>query len=70
MPRDGHRPLVLVVFHDLIAEGSFLDVERAEIERAGMGPPLWVSHTGLLERVGPMRMAWLNPVVQDRVAPF
>ena len=54
----GHRPLVLVVFDDFIAEGNFLGVARREMEQAGVNLPLWISHTELLEKVGPLGAAW------------
>ena len=62
-PRDdhGHWPLVLVVFDDFLAEGNFLGVARREMERAGVDVPLWMSHTGLLVKVGPLGKAWRNP---------
>ncbi len=65
----GHRPLVLLVFDDFIAEGNFLGVARAELERAGVELPLWISHTGLLEKVGPLGPAWRSPdVLQPKCA--
>ena len=57
----GHRPLVLVVFDDFIAEGNFLGVARSEMERAGVDVPLWVSFRERLERVGPLGTAWRSP---------
>ena len=71
-PRDdhGHRPLVLVVFDDFIAEGNFLGVARAEMERASVDLPLWVSHTELLEKVGPLGQAWRSPDVLEAKCAF
>ena len=66
----GHRPPVLVVFDDYLAEGDFLGVARREMERAGVGVPLWSSHTGLLEKVGPLEKAWRSPEVLEPSCPF
>ena len=57
----GEWPLVLVVFDDELAESNFHGVARREMDRAGVEVPLWVSHTGLLERVGPLGRAWRDP---------
>ena len=57
----GHQPLVLLVCDDFIAEGNFLGVARNEMEQADVELPLWISHTGLLEKVGPLGKAWRNP---------
>ena len=57
----GHRPLVLVVFDDFLAEGNFLGVARREMERARVDVPLWVSYRELLEKVGPLGRVWRNP---------
>ena len=59
-PTDDHgaQPLVLVVFDDDIAETHFLRVAGEEMARARVTVPLWVSHRGLLERVGPLGPAW------------
>ena len=61
----GHRPLVLVVFDDYLAEGNFLGVARREMERAGANVPLWVSYRELLEKAGPLGQAWRNPDQRD-----
>ena len=61
----GHRPLVLVVFDDYLAEGNFLGVARNEMERARVNVPLWVSYRELLERVGPLGTAWRSPAVLE-----
>ncbi len=66
----GHRPLVLLVCDDFIAEGNFLGVARAELERAAVDPPLWVSHTGLLENVGPLGPAWRSPDMLEPSCAF
>ena len=71
-PRHDHcpRPLVLLVCDDFIAEGNFLGVARNEMERAGVDLPLWISHTGLLEKVGPLGMAWRDPDVLEPSRAF
>ena len=61
----GHRPLVLVVFDDLLAEANFLGVARSEMERTGVSLPLWASHRERLEKVGPLGAAWRNPNVLE-----
>ncbi|MDE2844453.1 MAG: replication-relaxation family protein [Chloroflexota bacterium] len=61
----GHRPLVLVVFDDFLAEGNFLGVARGEMERSGVDVPLWISHTGLLEKAGPLGPTWRSPDVLE-----
>ncbi len=66
----GHQPLVLVVFDDYLAEGNFLGVARREMERAGVDVPLWISHTGLLEKEGPLGQAWRSPDVLRPVCAF
>ena len=61
----GHRPLVLVVFDDFLAEGNFLGVARREMERARVNVPLWVSYRELLAKVGPLGKAWRSPEVLE-----
>ena len=61
----GHRPLVLVVFDDFLAEGNFLGVARREMERARVNVPLWVSYRELLAKVGPLGRAWRSPEVLE-----
>ena len=61
----GHRPLVLVVFDDPLAEANFLGVARREMERTGVKLPLWASYRERLERVGPLGAAWRNPDVLE-----
>ena len=56
----GHRPLVLVVFDDPLAEANFLGVARREMERTGVSLPLWASYRERLESVGPLAAAWRN----------
>ena len=62
-PTDDHgaRPAVLVVFGDELAAHHFLRVAQHEIERSGVDLPLLVSHTDLVEEVGPLGPVWLNP---------
>ena len=57
----GHRPIVLVVFDDPLAEANFLGVARNEMERTGVSLPLWASYRERLEKVGPLGAAWRNP---------
>ncbi len=61
----GHRPLVLVVFDDSLAETNFLGVARREMERTGASLPLWVSFRERVEKVGPLGVAWRNPDVLE-----
>ncbi len=61
----GHRPMVLIVFDDPLAEANFLGVARREMERARVGVPLWVSHRERLEKMGPLGKAWRNPDVME-----
>ena len=71
-PLDDHGvvPLVLVVFDDDIAAGHFLRVAATEMRRAGVQLPLWVSHKGVLERLGPMAVAWQSPGGWAPACPF
>ena len=59
-PADDHgvRPAVLVVFDDDLAAHHFLRVARAEMQRARVDLPLWVSHRAALELEGPLGNAW------------
>ena len=66
----GHRPLVLVVFDDFLAEGNFLGVARREMERARVNVPLWVSYRELLAKVGPLGRAWRSPEVLEPSQAF
>ena len=66
----GHRPLVLVVFDDSLAEANFLGVARREMERTGVNVPLWVSYRGMLEKVGPLGAAWRSPEVLEPTCAF
>ena len=71
-PLDDHGewPLVLVVFDDYLAEGNFHGVARGEMDRAGVDVPLWVSYKELLEKVGPLGVAWRTPEVLDPARVF
>ena len=71
-PLDDHGewPLVLVVFDDELAESNFHGVARREMERAGVDVPLWISHSRLLEKVGPLGKAWRSPDVLEPTCPF
>ena len=66
----GHRPLVLVVFDDPLAEGNFLGVARREMERTAVKVSLWVSHRDALERAGPLGLVWRNPDVLEPASAF
>ena len=66
----GHRPLVLVVFDDFLAEGNFLGVARREMERARVRVPLWVSYRELVESVGPLGKGWRSPDVLEPTRAF
>ena len=71
-PLDDHGewPLVLVVFDGELAESNFHGVARREMERVSVEVPLWVSHTAILERVGPLGKAWRNPDQLDTACAF
>ena len=66
----GHRPLVLVVFDDPLAEANFLGVARSEMERVKVSVPLWASYREGLERVGPLGAAWRSPEVLEATCIF
>ena len=57
-PIDDHgaRPSVLIVFDDDIA-ANFLRVARDEMGRAGVSVPLWVSHSAVIDALGPLGRA-------------
>ena len=71
-PLDDHgsAPLVLVVFDDDIAAGHFLRVADDEMRRAGVKVPLWVSDRDVLERLGPLGIAWQSPHSWGPACPF
>ena len=60
-PADDHgaQPTLLVVFEDDITATHFLHLATDKMARAKVSVPLWVSHRGLMERVGPLGPAWL-----------
>ena len=62
-PIDDHgaRPSVLIVFDDDIAATNFLRVARDEMDRAGASLPLWVSHSAVIDVLGPLGRAWRSP---------
>ena len=65
-PTDDHgtQPIVLVVFHNDLAETHFLRVARKEMEHARVQVPLWVSHRTALDELGPLGQAWLAPYLR------
>ncbi len=62
-PTDDHgvRPAVLIVFDDDIAAAHFLRVAREEMRAEGTRVPLWVSHKGAIDALGPLGHAWRTP---------
>ena len=62
-PIDDHgaKPSVLIVFDDDIAATNFLRVARDEMDRSGVGVPLWVSHSAVIDALGPLGRAWRTP---------
>ena len=62
-PLDDHgaQPAVLVVFDDDLAATHFLRVAREEMDRTRVRVPLWVSHRGALDSLGPLGRAWRTP---------
>ena len=62
-PTDDHgvQPAVLVVFDDDLAATHFLRVAREEMDRTRVRVPLWVSHGGTLDALGPLGRAWRSP---------
>ncbi len=59
-PTDDHGalPRLLVVFDDPLAATQFLRVARAEMERARVAVPLFVSDREQVRRQGPLGAAW------------
>ncbi len=66
-PTDDHgvRPSVLVVFDDEIAHTHFLRLAREEMQAGNVIVPLWVSHSGAIEELGPLGRAWRTPTEWD-----
>ncbi len=62
-PTDDHgiRPAVLIVFDDDIAAAHFLRVAREEMRAESTKVPLWVSHKGAIDALGPLGRAWRTP---------
>ncbi len=62
-PTDDHGtpPSVLVVFDDETAATHFLRVAREEMRAESATVPLWVSHGGAVETLGPLGRAWRSP---------
>ena len=62
-PTDDHgvRPAVLVVFDDDQAATHFLRLAMEEVDRARVEVPLWVSHRGAIDALGPLGRAWRAP---------
>ncbi|MDE0122552.1 MAG: winged helix-turn-helix transcriptional regulator [bacterium] len=62
-PIDDHgvRPAVLIVFDDDLAAANFLRVARREMDRTGVGVPLWVSHREAIASLGPLGRTWRTP---------
>ena len=71
-PTDDHGayPVVLIVFDDVLVESRFLGVARKEMARTRIDLPLWVSHREVLEREGPLGMAWRSPEVLEATYAF
>ena len=71
-PVDDHGalPVVLVVFDDPLAEARFLGVAMREMDRTGVGIPLWVSHREALDAEGPMGAAWRAPRAMETMLVF
>ena len=62
-PIDDHgaKPAVLIVFDDDIAATNFLRVAKDEMDRSGGGVPLWVSHSAVIDALGPLGRVWRTP---------
>ena len=62
-PTDDHgaTPSVLIVFDDELVASHFLRVAREEIDRSKVNLPLWVSHKGAVDALGPLGRAWRAP---------
>ena len=71
-PADDHgvRPAVLVVFDDEIASSHFLQVAQRKTRGASVSVPLWVSHRGAIETLGPLGPAWRTPGDWEPARPF
>ena len=62
-PTDDHgvQPAVLMVFDDDLAATHFLRVALEEMDGTRVRVPLWVSHRGALDALGPLGRAWRTP---------
>ncbi len=70
-PIDDHgtRPAVLVVFDDEIAQTHFLRVAREEMRAERVTVPLWVSHKGAIDALGPREAPGAPPESGSRPSP-
>ena len=66
----GVLPAVMVAFEDHEVSVRFLEVAGAEMDRARVEVPLWVSHCGLLDEVGPLGPAWCSLGRSDPTQAF
>ena len=66
----GHRPLVLIVFEDPLAEANSLRVARSELKRTGVKLSLWMSYRERLEKAGPLGKVWRSPDMLEPVGVF
>ena len=66
----GAQPAVLVVFDDELAQGHFLRIADREMTRTGAHVPLMASHRRLLEREGPLGLAWFAPGAAEPAHAF
>ena len=62
-PMDDHgvMPAALIVFEDDIAATHFLRVARERMHASTITVPLWVSHKGAIDALGPLGRAWRTP---------
>ena len=71
-PTDDHgvQPAVLVGFDDDLAATHFLRLAMEDMERTRVEIPLLVSHSGLLQRQGPLGRAWRRPGSWEAACPL
>ena len=67
---NGVRPSVLIVFDDEIAATHFLRVAREEMCADLVKVPLWVSHGGAIDALGPLGRAWRSPGDSQAAQPL
>lgn len=62
-PTDDHGapPAVLIVAGDDLAATHFRRVAQAEMDRTGVGVPLWITHAPALAAQGPLGQVWRRP---------